>query len=790
MATAPRLPDYRGGAPVAAQVARGGRLPASEINRMAPTVRERTISVAAHGEPIPIVYGRANVPGLLFAQGMIGSDLVLGYALCVGEIDAIEMVQINDVDASTISGVTVTTYRGLPTQTVNGTLSSAIGGFADSMRFDAGNGLRGIAYVVLRITTAAAVGGFPRLRATIRGRKVFDPRTDTTVYSDNTALCIGDLITDLDYGLGATVTNLSAAADWCDTLLADATTKRSRISLVLASPQRILPDWLDLLTMYAECWYVHEGASIRLVPDNAVTLSSTPIVTNWLRSSLSIRHEDASDAPTSITVHYTVPRSDALPWSTTTARRASPGADVNPSTVRLPGVITAAEADNKALGRLNRTRSRRTVSFTVPDSGVVYQPGDVVRLDNGPRGVALLPVRVLSIDLAEPGRYGIRGEVYNADHYPAELPPPAPATLPSGAIVIWDGGEIPTNFSAFSAANGKLLVGAGGAYAQGASGGTGWNVTITGTTTTNGAHSTWTSEFQDYFSSPSQSNPELGTPAGSTGDPAHAHGFTAGPVTLNPLRAQRRLIQATTSVATIPSGAKLFGVAGLVGAGWERDTAANGRTIEAAATTASVGVASHTLDITLASADDTHRHFGAPAQFTEGAPPTYHPDWPGYEIFYYLFEALAGGGPHTHTDKVKITASLKRRRLALYGASAAAPLLPGHIVLWQGGAVPADWLLCDGTNGTPDCRDFFIEIAGTGNEGTSAGDNTASVVSQLGYQSSVSHQHRGPQRPTTYRVRGNYGHIDNIRHSHRINASAAISPPYYALALIMYSPGI
>jgi microcystin-dependent protein len=42
-------------------------------------------------------------------------------------------------------------------------------------------------------------------------------------------------------------------------------------------------------------------------------------------------------------------------------------------------------------------------------------------------------------------------------------------------------------------------------------------------------------------------------------------------------------------------------------------------------------------------------------------------------------------------------------------------VLPGFISMWSGsiGAIPAGWLLCDGTNGTPDLRDRFVVGAGS-----------------------------------------------------------------------------
>lgn len=78
----------------------------------------------------------------------------------------------------------------------------------------------GIAYLFVRFSYAADVfkNGIPVITAKIRGKKVFDPRTSTTAYSNNAALCIRDFLTSA-YGLSdpeVDDTVFQAAANTCD----------------------------------------------------------------------------------------------------------------------------------------------------------------------------------------------------------------------------------------------------------------------------------------------------------------------------------------------------------------------------------------------------------------------------------------------------------------------------------------------------------------------------------------------------------------------------------------------
>jgi hypothetical protein len=85
---------------------------------------------------------------------------------------------------------------------------------------------RGCAHVGLKFTYDAEL--FPNERPEtifeVRGKKVYDPRSNTTIYTSNAALIIADYITNTKFGLGEhfnytdhiDLDSLSAAADICD----------------------------------------------------------------------------------------------------------------------------------------------------------------------------------------------------------------------------------------------------------------------------------------------------------------------------------------------------------------------------------------------------------------------------------------------------------------------------------------------------------------------------------------------------------------------------------------------
>lgn len=154
----------------------------------------------------------------------------------------------------------------------------------------------------------------------------------------------------------------------------------------------------------------------------------------------------------------------------------------------------------------------------------------------------------------------------------------------------------------------------------------------------------------------------------------------------------------------------------------------------------------------------------------------------------------------------------------LQNAPTTSPALPtGAIILWSGslGAIPSGYVLCDGSNSTPDLRDRFVIAAGsTYAVGATGGSADAIVVShthtasssvtdpghshtanksaagspiQEAFQNAANSQYVPVADP--YLINGNTTGITvaTTNTSTGVSGTGANLPPYYALAYIMKS---
>lgn len=199
------------------------------------SLADRTQMVRSPVSARQIIYGQTRVSGTMVYISTTGTKneyLHLVIALAGHEVEEIGDVYFNDELALTGAGSAASgrfagyaeIYKklGSDTQTVETNLETATSGLTNG-KWTSNHRLRGIAYLYVQLTWNEEiwVGGIPNVSAMVKGKKVYDPRTATTVYSANAALCLRDYLTDTRLGMAMDASEMddtafTAAANICD----------------------------------------------------------------------------------------------------------------------------------------------------------------------------------------------------------------------------------------------------------------------------------------------------------------------------------------------------------------------------------------------------------------------------------------------------------------------------------------------------------------------------------------------------------------------------------------------
>lgn len=164
---------------------------------------ERGLSDA--GKPIPILYGyQVRAPGLVVFRDVKNvAGIYFCYNVIVwaeGEIEAIDQLYINELkNGDTAYFNPLADYLGTDSQTADSTLTAAFPGV-----WTMAHRLRGLAYSVVNYTADTAPFGtsYPTFYADIRGKKCYDPRTQSIAFSESPALACLEYATNARYGRG------------------------------------------------------------------------------------------------------------------------------------------------------------------------------------------------------------------------------------------------------------------------------------------------------------------------------------------------------------------------------------------------------------------------------------------------------------------------------------------------------------------------------------------------------------------------------------------------------------
>lgn len=155
---------------------------------------------------------------------------------------------------------------------------------AENVGWTSAHRLRGRSYLYAKLAFYADrwPTGIPNLKAEVRGRKCYDPRSALTVWSANPAICIRDYLT-ATFGLGATSaeiddTSLIAAANICDEYVLSSSPKTITSSSV-ANPTVITATAHKLRTGDEVVVAGHTGSTPSINGNYIVTVLSVNTVT-------------------------------------------------------------------------------------------------------------------------------------------------------------------------------------------------------------------------------------------------------------------------------------------------------------------------------------------------------------------------------------------------------------------------------------------------------------------------------------------------------------------------------
>ncbi|KAA9133451.1 hypothetical protein F3N42_03620 [Marinihelvus fidelis] len=384
------------------------------------SLSERTLTVSRVGSVIRDVYGRERVGANIVRAKVSGGNLVLVVVWCTGEVEAIERVILN---GATFSG-TATHYMGTAAQTGDATVA-AVWGQADD--------LPGICYSVLTIPPGEDLA----LEAIIQGRKVYDPRTATTIYSENPALHLADFI-DRYTDHSPNWDSVETAADRCDDVVYGQ--PRWAIGLSLED-RRPVSDWIKTLREYAAVFLAPDGGEIRFIPDAPASVDHALTDANVRRGSLRLKKRGLRDVPTQVEVTWTYPGAGDWRESTWWTDDPPAGTPLRVTRLQLPGFKIAGCARRKGREVYNKANlTDLECQFETFDYGLKITVGDVFSLTH-PIGLTAKQFRVIEAEAIEKGRWRILGWEYDPAAYSnsTQVEPtfpdsslPSPGDIPNG----------------------------------------------------------------------------------------------------------------------------------------------------------------------------------------------------------------------------------------------------------------------------------------------------------------------------------------------------------------------
>jgi hypothetical protein len=414
----------------------------------------------SNNNPIPVVYGKRQV-GLtrvfVESSGADNQYLYVAGVLCEGGgagITAIDEVYVDDklvtFDGSltdgTIRGVSsgdanyykggeslisIQSFFGLDNQSASSLLDETTNWTSDHK-------LSGLAYVALRFKwNQDAFSGLPEVRVTVRGKKIYDPRLDSTkggsgshrqdtastwAYSANSSLVLLDYLRNSRYGKGlpndAFETNydtFKTSANTCDTQVTPYSGASSDINLfetnaVIDSEKKVLENVRELLVPMRAIFNYTQGKYKIIIEGSG---SSQLLLTkDNVVSEVKLQGESKSEKYNRVIGTFTNPekdyQSDTVSFPPFDDSGLDPAdqhatmlADDNNTLLErsfdMLQVTSPYQAEEICENILKRSRNNLKAEVTVTSEALNLSIGDIVTATYDTAGFSAKPFRVMSL---------------------------------------------------------------------------------------------------------------------------------------------------------------------------------------------------------------------------------------------------------------------------------------------------------------------------------------------------------------------------------------------------------
>lgn len=363
-----------------------------------PEFRDNLITARTPVANRSIIYGKTRVSGNIVYIESTGDDnkylhLVIAYA--DHEINGFKEVYFdNELVWTDASGYQSDWASYARINRLNGNQTTADADLvSESSHWTSAHVLNGIAYLYVRLTFSSdKFQSVPNITSVIEGKKVFDPRTETTAYSNNPALCILDYMQSSRHGLNIQDDEINedsfiAAANLCDedvTLANSETQKRYTLDGSITTgntPKQnlelMLTSCAGFITYSGGMFYLF-GAEYRAPTfdlDESSIVGAMQIQTRTSRRNLfnGVKGVFASEDDNYVLSEYP---------AVTSSQFASDDGDDIILDVSLPFTTNAIRAERIAKLSLLRTRQQISVVISCNLSAIRMKAGDTVRLSN------------------------------------------------------------------------------------------------------------------------------------------------------------------------------------------------------------------------------------------------------------------------------------------------------------------------------------------------------------------------------------------------------------------------